>query len=121
MSDTNEEIINRAKKLFVLELARHRSELSDMLKLVTQPEQIHASFVNFAELERRFHTIKGGAGFFGYSECGELASFLEHASFIFRKKELKTSDCVYILNEREYFEKITTFVRLIDEIVSIPV
>jgi chemotaxis protein histidine kinase CheA len=56
-----QKIMERARTRFLAELEQHLEELS-------------TDDVDYATELRRFHTIKGGAGFFGFPELEELAS-----------------------------------------------
>lgn len=61
-----EKIMEQARTRFLAELEQHLQELSTYS-------------VDYAIEHRRFHTIKGGAGFFGFHELEELASQIVQA------------------------------------------
>ena len=61
-----------AYKLFVEELTKHLADAH-----ATFGRAAHTSSDDFIRLSARFHTIKGGAGFFGLTRIAEIASALE--------------------------------------------
>jgi len=61
-----------AYRLFVEELAKH---LADATSTFARAQQ--ATKDDLVRLGARFHTIKGGAGFFGFDRIAELAATLE--------------------------------------------
>lgn len=62
----------KAYKIFISELETHLTEASEILAEgeVLSEEQAES-------LQRRFHTVKGGAGFFGLTEIARVAGTLE--------------------------------------------
>lgn len=61
-----------AYRLFVEELAKH---LADATNTFGRAEE--ATKDDLVRLSARFHTIKGGAGFFGFDRIAKLAATLE--------------------------------------------
>ena len=61
-----------AYKLFVAELTKHLADAHATFGRAAQTDRS-----DFVRLSARFHTIKGGAGFFGLSRIAELAATLE--------------------------------------------
>ena len=75
MQESNNPLIGGpAYAIFVIELARHLEWTRSLELSAAQP-----SLEIYRELGARFHTIKGGAGFFGLRELGDLAGKIEAA------------------------------------------
>lgn len=67
-------ISGNAYKIFYSEFAKHIN--AALAKLTPN---VHLSADDLRELSGRFHTIKGGAGFFGLTEIVSFARILEDA------------------------------------------
>lgn len=65
-------ISSQAYRLFLAELADHLSQAG----LFCADSQA-LNQANLADLSRRFHTVKGGAGFFGFKEIAVASAGLE--------------------------------------------
>jgi len=73
------EYLKGAYDIFVAELRDHTKELSK----ISEPELSKSSTIN--EVIRRFHTLKGGAGFLGLTEIFECS---DRAEKVFKKAAL---------------------------------
>lgn len=65
-------LAGKAYALFVSELERH---LSDAKKRFSDQQKLQAK--DYAQVRSDFHTIKGGAGFFGLNNVAKAASKIE--------------------------------------------
>ena len=64
-------MLANAYKIYIAEVRRHLVEVKDVLETPETPDLVGAS--------GRFHTIRGGAGFFGLSDIASVAGKLEYA------------------------------------------
>lgn len=71
-SDIDQAILGNAYKIFAVELARHLDRAR-----ATFSEERELTADDFLRVGAAFHTIKGGAGFFGLSDLAQTAARLE--------------------------------------------
>lgn len=95
-------ILKNAYKVYFSEAKQHLNELKGIFVDENKPlpEVLRVA-------STRFHTLKGGAGFFGLTEISKVSGFLE--------KKIIEPDFNFLDSKNEVVEKFLTLKKLIEE------